>query len=84
MMNRRNFNRSLLGLFGAAAVPGVSTKTLIDPYVNRFTVEKHKICSPECLEDMKNWGCFDDEVVGNIFEGFFAHRYSYSKELIND
>ena len=54
-MNRRDFNRSLLGLFGAAAVPGVSTKTLIDPYVNRFPVEKHKICSPECLEDMKKW-----------------------------
>ena len=64
-MNRRDFNRSLLGLFGAAAVPGVSTETLIDPYVNRFTVEKHKICSPlyissECLEDMKNWGCFNE------------------------
>lgn len=61
MMNRRNFNRSLLGLFGAAAIPGISTERLIDPYVNRFTVEKHlgtytvKICSPECLEDMKNW-----------------------------
>ena len=54
-MNRRDFNRSLLGLFGAAAVPGVSTETLIDPYVNRFTVEKHKVCSPECLEDMKKW-----------------------------
>jgi len=55
-MNRRDFNRSLLGLFGAAAVPGVSTETLIDPYVNRFTVEKHKLLiSPECLEDMKNW-----------------------------
>ena len=71
-MNRRDFNRSLLGLFGAAAVPGVSTEMLVDPYVNRFTVEKHKICSPrlfisvECLEDMKNWGCMD------------------SKELIND
>jgi len=74
-MNRRDFNRSLLGLFGMATVPGVSTEILIDPYVNRFTVEKHKVCSPECLEDMKNWGfsynwgCFDDEVVGNIFEG---------------
>ena len=61
MMNRRNFNRSLLGLFGAAAIPGISTERLIDPYVNRFTVEKHlgtytvKICSPECLEDMKKW-----------------------------
>ena len=42
-MNRRDFNRSLLGLFGAAAVPGVSNETLIDPYVNRFPVEKHKI-----------------------------------------
>ena len=58
-MNRRNFNRSLLGLFGVATVPGVSTEILIDPYVNRFPVEKHKICSPECLEDMKNWGCCD-------------------------
>ena len=62
MMNRRNFNWSLLGLFGAAAIPGISTERPIDPYVNRFTVEKHKIyqpslaCSPECLEDMKNWG----------------------------
>ena len=61
MMNRRNFNSSLLGLFGAAAIPGISTERLIDPYVNRFTVEKHlgtytvKICSPECLEDMKKW-----------------------------
>lgn len=55
-MNRRDFNRSLLGLFGAAAVPGVSTEMLVDPYVNRFTVEKHKLLiSPECLEDMKNW-----------------------------
>ena len=78
-MNRRDFNRSLLGLFGAAAVPGVSTETLIDPYVNRFTVEKHKICSPECLEDMKNWGCFNMETqrfilrirkIEKIYRGF--------------
>jgi len=78
-MNRRDFNRSLLGLFGAAAVPGVSTETLIDPYVNRFTVEKHKICSPECLEDMKNWGCFDMEAqrfilrmrkIEKVYRGF--------------
>jgi hypothetical protein len=60
-MNRRDFNRSLLGLFGAAAVPGVSTEMLVDPYVNRFTVEKHKVyIAPECLEDMKNWGCFNE------------------------
>ena len=74
MMNRRNFNRSLLGLFGAAAIPGVSTETLIDPYVNRFTVEKHKICSPlyissECLEDMKKWrvAAIDEETRKAIF-----------------
>ena len=74
-MNRRNFNRSLLGLFGVATVPGVST----DPYVNRFPVEKHKICSPECLEDMKNWGCFDMETqrfilrmrkIEKVYRGF--------------
>ena len=65
-MNRRNFNRSLLGLFGMATVPGVSTQTLIDPYVNRFPVEKHKICSPECLEDMKNWGCILDKDYTNL------------------
>ena len=69
MMNRRNFNRSLLGLFGAAAVPGVSNETLIDPYVNRFPVEKHKICSPECLEDMKKWRVaeIDEETRKAIF-----------------
>ena len=61
-MNRRDFNRSLLGLFGVATVPGVST----DPYVNRFTVEKHKVCSPECLEDMKNWGCILDKDYTNL------------------
>ena len=68
-MNRRDFNRSLLGLFGAAAVPGVSNETLIDPYVNRFTVEKHKICSPECLEDMKKWRVaeIDEETRKAIF-----------------
>lgn len=75
MMNRRNFNRSLLGLFGAAAVPGISTERLIDPYVNRLTVEKHKIyqlslvCSPGCLEDMKKWGvaAIDEETRKAIF-----------------
>ena len=78
-MNRRNFNRSLLGLFGAATVPGVSNEMLVDPYVNRFPVEKHKICSPECLEDMKNWGCFDMETqrfilrmrkIEKVYRGF--------------
>lgn len=69
-MNRRDFNRSLLGLFGAATVPGVSTEILIDPYVNRFPVEKHKICSPECLEDMKNWGCFDMETHRELINEF--------------
>ena len=68
-MNRRDFNRSLLGLFGAAAVPGVSNETLIDPYVNRFPVEKHKICSPACLEDMKKWRVaeIDEETRKAIF-----------------
>ena len=74
-MNRRDFNRSLLGLFGVATVPGVSTERFIDPYVNRFTVEKYKVCSPECLEDMKNWGCFNPYPDIKSF---------YSKELIND
>tara|TARA_R110000822_G_scaffold299867_1_gene422906 strand:- start:126 stop:362 length:237 start_codon:yes stop_codon:yes gene_type:complete len=78
-MNRRNFNRSLLGLFGVATVPGVSNEMLVDPYVNRFPVEKHKICSPECLEDMKNWGCFDMETqrfilrmrkIEKVYRGF--------------
>ena len=69
-MNRRDFNRSLLGLFGAATVPGVSTEILIDPYVNRFPVEKHKICSPECLEDMKIWGCFDMETHRELINEF--------------
>ena len=78
-MNRRNFNRSLLGLFGVATVPGVSNEMLVDPYANRFPVEKHKICSPECLEDMKNWGCFDMETqrfilrmrkIEKVYRGF--------------